>query len=487
MPFHPVAQEWDAELTAGDPLGFPGYDPRRRLLTGESVGTGRTEHYAFVEGHFDVIGGSMGAAAGEKVVRAYARAADLRLPMVVLTRTGGARVQEGMVALAQLARTASAADRHARAGLLSLAVYGSPTTGGVFASYGSLVDLRAARADAVVGFAGPRVAEGTLGESLPAGSHMARTLYDHGLIDELIPAGRGAGAAGGADPAGGAGHDADGSGGGGSAGGEDDGGRPWVEAALGLRARPLPTRPLPAWEDPGASGAWGEVLRARAIGRPTGIDRAARLCSSWVELRGSDPAVRAGLATVAGRRCLVVASDRYGGEGRPRPAGFRLAQRAVALAGRLGLPLVTLVDTPGAEPSPEAEADGLGREIAATFAAFAACPTPIVSVCVGEGGSGGALALAFADRLLMCEHAVFSVIGPEGAAAILERDATAAPRVAELLKLTSADMLALGIVDGVVPEGQSPLDAAVADALDEATPGDRECRFAAATARWLDP
>jgi acyl-CoA carboxylase subunit beta len=454
MPFHPSVQEWDAEVFAGDPLGFPGYEDRRRVLaeSGEAVRTGRTEHYAFVEGRFEVLGGTMGAAVGERVVRAYDRARDLRLPMVVVTRTGGARLQEGMVALVQLARTSSAARRHAAAGLLSLGVYGSPTTGGVFASYGSLVDVRAAYAHAVIGFAGPRVAEGTLGAPLPPTSHTAEAAYDRGLVDTLL-----------------------------SPADSTD----WVEAALGLADRPLPTRPLPAWAVPEAEGAWGEVLRARAVGRPTGIDRAARLCSSWTELRGPDAIVRAGLATAAGQRCVVVATDRYLRTGRPTPAGFRLAQRAVALAGRLGLPVVTLVDTPGADPSPDAESDGIAPEIARTFAAFAECPTPIVSVCVGEGGSGGALALCYADRLLMSEHAIFSVIAPEGAAAILERDPARAPEVAERLALTSTDMIELGVVDEVIPEGQSALDKAVAAALEDAVPGEREARFDRATARWL--
>jgi acetyl-CoA carboxylase carboxyl transferase subunit beta len=455
VPFHPTVAEWDADVFAGDPLGFPGYDERRRDLpaTGESVRTGRTDHYAFIDGRFEVLGGTMGAAAGERVVRAYDRARDLRLPMVVATRTGGARLQEGMVALVQLARTAAAAGRHADAGLLSLGVYGSPTTGGVFASYGSLVDVRAAYEHAVIGFAGPRVAEGTLGVSLPARSHTAESAYDHGLVDELlVPGGAGE----------------------------------WVEVGLGLVARPLPTRPLPAWEDPGVGGAWGEVLRARAVGRPTGIDWAARLASSWLELRGTDPVIRAGLATVAGTRCVVVATDRYHASGRPTPAGFRLAQRAVALAGRLGLPVVTMVDTPGADPSPESEADGIAGEIARTFAAMAACPTPTVSVCVGEGGSGGALALSYADRLLVSEHAIFSVIAPEGAAAILERDVTRSPDVADRLKLSSTDLHELGLADEVIPEGQTALDEAVTRALTTATPGDREARFDAATARWLD-
>jgi acyl-CoA carboxylase subunit beta len=456
MPFHPAVEEWDAGLLAGDPLGFPGYEARRRELadTGEAVATGRTEHYAYIEGRFDVLGGTMGAAVGERVVRAYDRARDLRLPMVVATRSGGARLQEGMVALAQLARTASAARRHAAAGLLSIGVYGSPTTGGVYASYGSLVDVRAAVEHAVVGFAGPRVAEGTMGESLPPGSHSAEGAYEEGLVDALVSPAHAAG---------------------------------WVEGALGLADRPLPTRPLPAGDVPGGSGAWGEVLRARAPGRPTGIDRAARLCASWTELRGGEPVVRAGLATVAGRRCVVVATDRYHRDGRPRPAGFRLAQRAVRVAGRLGLPVVTLVDTPGADPSPASEADGQAHEIAHTFAALAECPTPIVSVCVGEGGSGGALALSYADRLLMSEHAVFSVIAPEGAAAILERDPDRAPDVADSLKLTSGDMAGLGVVDGVIAEGQAALDAAVAAALDTAVAGERESRFDLMTARWLEP
>jgi acetyl-CoA carboxylase alpha subunit/acetyl-CoA carboxylase beta subunit len=463
MPFHPTTEEWDADLIAGDALGFPGYAAQRDELaaSGESVRTGRTEHYAFIEGRFEVLGGTMGAAAGEKVVRAYDRARALRLPMVALTRTGGARLQEGMVALVQLARTAAAARRHAEAGLLSLAVYGSPTTGGVLASYASLVDLRAVVAGAVIGFAGPRVAEGTLGVPLPPGSHTAESVYEHGLADARL--------------------------------GADDVAA-WVEAALGLTDRPLPTRSLPAWEAAlgggtaaGASGsdAWIEVLRSRAIGRPSGIDRAARLCSSWVELRGTDPTVRAGLALVAGRRCVVVATDRYSASGRPTPAGFRLAQRAVGLAGRLGVPVVSLVDTPGADPSPEAEVDGVASEIARTLAALASCPTPTVSVCVGEGGSGGALALSYTDRLLMCEHATFAVIAPEGAAAILERDATKAAEVADRLRLTSGDMLELGIVDEVIGEDQEALDEAVDRALQEATAGERERRWDAVTARWL--
>ena len=231
------------------------------------------------------------------------------------------------------------------------------------------------------------------------------------------------------------------------------------------------------------------MLRARAVGRPTGIDRAARLCTSWTELRGPD-AVGPGGPGHRRRHAVAwwsppTATTR---DGRPTPAGFRLAQRAVRLAGRLGLPVVTLVDTPGRRP--------VGRRPRRTASparspgrsqALAECPTPVVSVCVGEGGSGGALALSYADRLLMSEHAVFSVIGPEGAAAILERDATQGPKVAGWLGLTSADLLRLGVIDEVVAEGQDALDAAVAQALDSAVVGQREARFDRMTARWIEP
>lgn len=459
--FAPVLERWDTELRSGDPLGFPGYADKLGALDHESVATGLADGFVLVEGDFDAIGGSMGLVHGELVVRAYDRAADLGLPIVVVTRSGGARMQEGMVSLIQMARTAAAARRHAAAGLLSVAVHRSPTTGGVFASYGSLGDLRVAEAGATIGFAGPRVVEQTTGEAIDGSSHTAETALAAGLVDAVVPA---------------------------------DELLPWVRAALGLDASPLrapraptPVRPAPTPD----AGAWGEVERARAFGRPTGVHVAAAATTSWTELgAGSDPALRTGIATIGGRRVVVIASDRYANGGRPGPAGFRLAQRGVALAGRLGLPLVTFVDTPGADPGSVAENGGIAGEIARTFAALAELPTASVAICVGEGGSGGALALAAADRLLVQEHAVFSVIGPEGAAAILERDAGRAPEVAPRLRLTSTDLLDLGIVDAVVPDTVPGAVTAVVTALDELTEGSdgrRRTRFDAATSRWLEP
>ncbi|MCU1453767.1 MAG: hypothetical protein JWN46_1913 [Acidimicrobiales bacterium] len=452
---HPLVEEWDVDLRSGDPLAFPGYADELATHDGAGVRTGRTDGYVLIEGDFGALGGSMGAVHGEKVVRAWDRATALGLPVVVVTCSGGARMQEGMVSLIQMARTAAAAGRHGAAGLLSVAVHRSPTTGGVLASYGSLCDLRAAEAGATIGFAGPRVAQAVTGHPV-SGSHKAATALAAGLVDAVV---------------------------------DGDTEVAWVEGALGVRdvplvARPLPVRVVPA-PSPGGDGAWAEVQRARQIGRPSGVDVAADLVSSWTELGGVDPTLRVGVATVAGRRAVVLASDRYAGTGRPTPAAFRLAQRGIALAGRLGWPVVSLVDTPGAEPGSHAENDGIAAEIARTFAAMAELPTPSVAVCVGEGGSGGALALAAADRLLIQEHAIFSVIGPEGAAAILERDVAGAPRVAARLKLTSTDVHELGIVDGIVPDDVPATVAAIVKALEEAQPGDRLRRADAATARWI--
>jgi acetyl-CoA carboxylase carboxyl transferase subunit beta len=272
---------------------------------------------------------------------------------------------------------------------------------------------------------------------------------------------------------------------------EPDDALDWVRCALGLASRPLrasrppvPVKPI-APPEPGTDAAWAAVRTARQMGRPSGIQVAAAATTSWVELgEGTDPALRTALATAAGRRVVVVAMDRYAAGAQPSAAGFELAVRGVELAGRLGIGVLTFVDTPGAQISSEAENAGIARAIARTFAAMAASPSPTVSLCVGEGGSGGALALGAADRQLIQHGAIFSVIGPEGAAAILERDATKAEVVAPLLKLTAGDLASFGIAE-VVPDGVEAAVAAVHRALEEAVVGQREQRLAAATHAWL--
>lgn len=471
-----VTEWWDTEIRGGDPLRFPGYADALSRTAEESVRTGLARiggrPVALIESRYENFGGTMGAAAGEKIARAFLRATERRLPVVALTGTGGARLQEGMVALIQMGRTTSARCAHAAAGLLTAAIFRSPTTGGVYASWGSLADLRAASAGAVLGFGGPRVVQQVTGQFPPPISHTAESAYAGGLVDAVV-------------------------------GAQDE--LPWLEAVLGVRDRPLaldrrrpavaaPLSAAPAPETAAAPGGtgWRTLLAARGRRRPSGLEWAAALCSSWVDLHGRDPVIRAGLATIGGRRAVVIAMDRHAradGAARPGPDGYRLAQRAVALADQLRLPLLTLVDTPGAEPGPEAEFDGIAGEIARTLRAVSQARGVTVSVCVGEGGSGGAIALAYTDRLFLLAGAVFSVIGPEAAATVLLRDANRAPDMADVLRITGPELRSLGIVDGLLPDaGPGAVDAVretVLAAFDSAVPGDRDVRNDRATRPWL--
>jgi acyl-CoA carboxylase subunit beta len=452
---HPFVEKWDVGLRGDNPLGFPGYDAPEN----ESVRTGRTEHYALIEGRFDVMGGSMGGAHGERVVRAFQRATSERLPVVVVTTSGGARLQEGLVALVQMARTSAAAVEHAHAGLMQIALIRSPTTGGVYASYGSLGDVRAASPGALIGFAGPRIVHETLNLDVNTESHSAESAFKAGRIDAIV----------------------------------SDIDQPrWVEGVLGLRnlppevAEPFP-RALSAVDVDltAPTDAWAAVQNVRRAQRPSGWQWAAALCESWVELKGLDPVLRAGIATMNGTRMILVASDRHIGAGRPTPRAYQLARRALKMADRLHLPFVSLVDTPGAEPGPEAERGGIAYEIAKTFVAQASLRVPSIALCVGEGGSGGALALAACDRLLLLPDAIFSVIAPEGAAVILGRDANRAPEFAKLLKLTAPELLELKAVDGIVSGGVEQVRAQLLRALADAKPGDRARRHDQLTRRWL--
>ncbi len=449
-----IIEEWDTDLRSADPLGFPGYAERLAGLDRESIRTGRADAAVVLEGDFGVLGGSMGVVHGEKVVRAIDRAIEAGLPVVVEARSGGARMQEGMVSLIQMARTADAMGRLRAAGLGSVAVLWNPTTGGVFASYASLCDVIAAETGATIGFAGPRVAEAFTGQSVAGRSHTAETARAAGLVDFV---------------------------------GDAEALGDWVRGALGLAQRPLHirTRPGPDPTPPGDDTAWDEVQRARAPGRPSGIDVAEALVDSWIELAGTDPTVRAGLATVDDETIVVIAQDRHVGTGRPTPAGYALARRAIALAGRRDLRILTLIDTPGAEPDSDAEQAGIARSIAETFLDLLAVPVPTLGVCVGEGGSGGALAFGATDTLLIQRHAIFSVIGAEGAAAILYRDPSRAPEVAGHLRLRSSDLEDLGIVDAVVPDGIDETVTAIRGALGRIERGRRHTRPDTAARRWI--
>ncbi|HEY8448068.1 MAG TPA: acetyl-CoA carboxylase, carboxyltransferase subunit beta [Thermomicrobiales bacterium] len=440
-------RETNRQLYSTDPLRFADSTPYAERLeeqqrqTGESdaliTGTGAIHGRKVVVAVLDFafMGGSMGVVVGEKLVRAVEQSIETRRPLLTIVASGGARMQEGMLSLFQMAKTAAAIQRLHAAGIPYISVLTHPTTGGVFASFANLGDLIVAEPGALIGFAGPRVVEQFLGRPLPPGSHSAEFLLAHGLIDAIVS-------------------------------------RPDLRDYVGQFLEvlePRGKRERPAGQPPTArpdppEDAWETIVKARAPDRPTSLDYIDRLCDRFVELRGDrqsgdDPAIVAGLGVIGGHPVAVIGMERGHGEesehrrlGRPMPEGFRKAQRVMRLGARLGLPVVTLIDTPGAYPGIEAEERGLAREIARSMALMSDLPTPTISIVIGEGGSGGALALAVADRLLMQEGAVFSVIAPEGAAAILYRDASRAPELAAKLRITAVDLKEMGLIDEVIPE-----------------------------------
>jgi acetyl-CoA carboxylase carboxyl transferase subunit beta len=455
--------ERDADLTAGDPLSFPGYadrDAKQESVISADGAVGGIGVVA-ISFEFSVLGGTMGVAAGEKIARAFERAAERRAAVLALTASGGARLQEGMLALAQMAKTIIARRALASAQLPFLSYLRNPTTGGVYASFASLADVIWAEPGATIGFAGPRVAEQD--EPLPEGSHTAEFGLARGLVDDVVHPGelRDAVAA-------------------------------FLSVTLAADSPTIVTGG-PRGAATSASG-WDLVERARHPDRPTGRRVLEALAPEFVELRGDragtdDSGVAVGVGRIAGRRAGLVALDRS----RPTPPGYRKAYRLFRLASSLALPLVTVIDTPGADPSSESEAGGIARTIATTIRTVLEHPGPTVAVVTGEGGSGGALALACCDRVLICENATFSVIAPESAAAILRRDDV--ERVASELRLGAGDLVGFGLADAVVaePPGGGHTDpeqflegvrAAVAAALDELEALPAAERLEARRRRW---
>lgn len=214
-----------------------------------------------------------------------------------------------------------------------------------------------------------------------------------------------------------------------------------------------------------SSGAWKTVEAARAPRRPQFLDLIAHLAPDFLELHGDrcggdDPAIVGGLGSIDGRAVMLIGHQKgrdlkerqFRNFGMASPSGYRKVQRLALTADRLGLPVVTFVDTPGALPSLDAERHGQAGAIARTLQVFAGLTVPTVAVIIGEGGSGGALALALCDRVFMLENAIYSVITPEGCAAILWRDIKATPQAAEALRLTARDLLELGLIDGIIAE-----------------------------------
>ncbi|MFC9993919.1 acetyl-CoA carboxylase carboxyltransferase subunit alpha [Nocardia sp. NPDC127526] len=464
-----------------DVLEFRDHKPYRQRIEQARAKTGERDAAIFGAGtidgtplvaavmEFGFMGGSMGAAVGEAITRAAEFALEQRLPLLLGCASGGARMQEGSISLMQMAKTSQAIARMHEEGLLVVCLLTDPTFGGVTASFAMLGDVLVAEPGALIGFAGPGVIRETIGEDLPPGFQTAEFLLEHGLLDAVVPRAQL---------------------------------RSYLAKVFAAHTAGSPEElrvPPVAITDPAAVNARpaAETVKiARERERPTTLSFAAVAFDSFLELRGDrmfadSAALVGGVATLGGRTVMLIGHEKGSDTkesiarnfGMPEPEGYRKALRLMRHAAKFGMPIITLIDTPGAYPGVGAEERGQAGAIAQAIMESSRLAVPIVAVVTGEGGSGGALALGVADTVLMFENSYYSVISPEGCAAILWGSRSAASEAAQALKITAAELLRLGVVDGVIPEPDAAgpdivtmaadLRAALANALDRlcAVPG----------------
>ncbi|MCI5903078.1 MAG: acetyl-CoA carboxylase carboxyltransferase subunit alpha [Blautia sp.] len=440
--------EWDAGLQSSNPMGYKGYEEKKRALrekTGlsEAVVTGEIS----IKGQRTVIGvcdgrflmASMGEAVGEKITLAVERATREGLPVILFACSGGARMQEGIVSLMQMAKTSAALKRHSDAGLLYISVLTDPTTGGVTASFAMLGDVILAEPQALIGFAGPRVIEQTIRQKLPKGFQRAEFLLEHGFLDGIVE-------------------------------------RPKLRDTLYEILRLHEKSELQPEESPDpetavpekaqeTKTAWDRVQISRRKDRPVGSDYIRELFGGFVELHGDrrfgdDPAIVGGIAWFHGRPVTVIAQEKGNDTkenirrnfGMPGPEGYRKALRLMKQAEKFHRPVICLVDTPGAFCGIGAEERGQGEAIAENLYEMSALKVPILSVIIGEGGSGGALAMATSDEVWILENSVYSILSPEGFASILWKDSTRAKEASEVMKMTAEHLYEGNIVEKVFSE-----------------------------------
>lgn len=439
-----------------NPLDFPMYeqkvqDTREKTGLTEGVTVGKGTIYGMeavicvCDARF--LMGSMGHVVGERIAAAVERATEERLPVILFCCSGGARMQEGIISLMQMAKTSAAFKQHAKAGLLYISVLTDPTTGGMTASFAMLGDVILAEPGALIGFAGPRVIEQTIGQRLPEGFQRAEFQLQHGFVDriverkdlkltlyQLLKCHAVSGVAN-FDPM-----------------RENDN----YEPTELMRERASREKEKSAWE---------KVREARQMSRLQTKDYIAAVFDDFMELHGDryfrdDPAIIGGIAWLDGQPVTVIgiqkgssiaecAARNYG---MPSPEGYRKALRLMKQAEKFGRPIITFVNTSGAYPGMEAEENGQGEAIARNLYEMSDLHVPTFTFMIGEGGSGGALALAVSNEVWMLEHAVYSILSPEGFASILWKDGRRAKEAASVMKITAQDLLSLGVIDGIIPE-----------------------------------
>lgn len=439
-------EEWDKELVGTNPLDFPGYEEklaqtREKTKLGEAVTCGKAKIYGeeavicVCDARF--IMGSMGQAVGEKIARAFERATEEKLPVIVFCCSGGARMQEGMVSLMQMAKTSAAIKRHSNAGLLYISMLTDPTTGGVTASFAMLGDIILAEPDALIGFAGQRVIEQTIGQKLPEGFQRAEFLLEHGFIDAIV---------------------------------KREELKDTLYKLLQMhkteeKATVKPENIEAALQNVTEMSAWERVQLSRAADRATALDYIENIFTDFTEFHGDrlyadDAAVVGGLAYFQGIPLTVIGIQKGRNTkeniarnfGMPSPEGYRKALRLMKQAEKFGRPVINFVDTPGAFCGMEAEERGQGEAIARNLMEMSDLKVPVMSVMIGEGGSGGALALAVANKVIMLENATYSILSPEGFASILWKDSKRALEAAQVMKITAEDLKELNIIDEIIYE-----------------------------------
>ncbi|MCL2575834.1 MAG: acetyl-CoA carboxylase, carboxyltransferase subunit beta [Defluviitaleaceae bacterium] len=438
--------EFNCDLTPQNPIGFPKYEEKiaklgETLNVKEAVVTvsakinGIDTYICAMDNRF--IMGSMGSVVGEKITQGFEYATKNRLPMVVFTASGGARMQEGIVSLMQMAKVSAAVKRHSDAGLLYITVLTDPTTGGVTASYAMLGDIILAEPGALVGFAGRRVIEQTIKQRLPEDFQSAEFVQDHGFIDKIVPRDRL---------------------------------RETLGTILKLHSTELflsdaPSQNVDYYKGKADLEPFKAVEISRKVNRPTGRDVINYLTTDFLEFHGDrnfrdDGAIVGGIGFLDGLPVTIIATQKgrnidenlLCNFGQPHPEGYRKALRLMKQAEKFGRPILTLVNTSGAYPAQGAEERGQGEAIAQNLLYMSGFKVPIIAVIVGEGGSGGALALAVSDRVFMFEYSMYSILSPEGFASILWKDGKRAKEAAAVMKLRPTDLLELGIIEGIIPE-----------------------------------
>lgn len=450
-------ENWFEEEKTGNPLNFPEYE-EKVAATQEKTGLseGVTIGECTVYGQKTVLGvidarfmmGSMGHVVGEKITRAMEDATEKKLPVILFCCSGGARMQEGIVSLMQMAKTSAAVKRHSDAGLLYVPVLTDPTTGGVTASFAMLGDIILAEPKALIGFAGPRVIEQTIGQKLPEGFQRAEFQLEHGFVDAIVkrdelkmtlyrilkmhePV------------AGYANFDSL---------REDDN----YEPTELMKERNAKAKPMNAWD---------KVTAARQMKRLASVDYIDTIFDEFMEMHGDryfrdDPAIVGGFAYLDGQPVTVIGVHKgkdlkdcaYRNYGMPSPEGYRKAIRLMKQAEKFNRPIITFVNTSGAYPGKEAEENGQGEAIARNLYEMSGIKVPILCLMIGEGGSGGALALAVGNEVWMMENATYSILSPEGFASILWKDGKRAKEAAEVMKITAQDLKELQVVDDIIPE-----------------------------------